>query len=60
MKSLRELATQVSRKADTEGTQISVAEVSRVQAVLFKILSELPTEEAFALVGKGIAKAKKK
>lgn len=57
---LNDLYAEVSRRADTTGTSINVAEVSRSLSLLFTVLSELPTEQALSLVGRGIDVAKGK
>lgn len=58
--SLKAAYDQVSRRADTDGTKINVTETYRVLSEFFVYLSRLPSDEAFQLVGKGIANAKKK
>jgi len=57
---LNDLYSEVSRRADTAGTQINVAEVSRSNSLLFLVLSELPIEQALTLVARGIEIAKSK
>ena len=50
----------VSRRTDTKGTQINVAETKRVMSEAFVVLAAMPSAEAFAIVAKGIAKANTK
>ena len=51
---LTELYNEVSRRADTEGTKINVAETKRVLSEMFGVLSELKTDEAVAVVAAGL------
>jgi hypothetical protein len=57
---LNDLYTEVSRRADTCGTHINVAEVSRVCAMLFTVLSDKTTEDVLMTVAHGITVAKTK
>lgn len=57
---LNELYSEVSRTADTEGTAINAADVSRVCASLFTVLAKLPTVEVLSLVAHGLNAAKQK
>ena len=56
---LKQFSEVVSKIADTEGTGISVAEVSRVQSCFFAVFSCLPASEANALFAKGLERAEK-
>ena len=51
---------EVSRKVDTEKTQIGVADTKRVLSEAFKVLASMPTAEAFDIVSKSIGNAAKK
>jgi hypothetical protein len=53
---LNDLANAVASKADTKGTAITVAEVKRVQSLLFGVLAKLPAAEAMALIARGLAR----
>jgi len=50
-----EFKNAVASEVDTEKTKIGVADVSRVHAVSWKILSELPTHKALELLAKLLA-----
>lgn len=51
---LNELYSETSRHADTQGTSLNVADVSRVCASLFSVMAKLPTVELLSLVAHGI------
>lgn len=51
---LSELYSEVSRRTDTAGTCINVAETSRVCSKLFEVLSSMPVEHAMILIGHGL------
>lgn len=57
---MNEFYNEVSRRTDTGGTQINVAETKRVLAIAFQVLAEMTTEDALDIVAKGVAKAAKK
>lgn len=54
---LNELANSVARQADTEGTQINVAEVKRCISILFKQLATQPAPVALCIVARGLEQA---
>lgn len=56
---MNEFYNEVSRRTDTGGTQINVAETKRVLAIAFQVLAEMSTKDALDIVAKGIAKATK-
>lgn len=51
---LTELYNEVSRRVDTKGTKINVAETKRVLSEMFCVLSDLNTDEAVAVVAAGL------
>lgn len=51
---------EVSRRTDTRGTKINVAETKRCLSEAFNLLAELPSEEAFLLVANGLKRNKAK
>lgn len=57
---LSEFQNEVSRRADTAGTKINVAETKRVLAVAFEVLGELDGVELLDVIAKGLAQAKKR
>ncbi|MEN1681333.1 MAG: hypothetical protein AAGJ46_17250 [Planctomycetota bacterium] len=57
---LTEFYNEVSRRVDTDKTQINVAECKRVLAEAFVVLSKMSAADATALVAKGIATGAKK
>ena len=57
---LTEMYNVVSRRADTAGTKINVAETNRVLSEMFGVLSELNTDEAVAVVAAGLKVSRKK
>ena len=57
---LSDFYNEVSRKTDTKGTAINVAETKRVLATAFDLLAELPAADAADVVAKGLAAAMKK
>lgn len=59
MKNLSEFYNAVSRKTDTKGTAISVADTKRVLSVAFEQLAIMSAAECNDVVAKGLAKAKK-
>ncbi|MCM2370658.1 hypothetical protein [Aporhodopirellula aestuarii] len=54
---LNDLYNEVSRKADTDGLKISVAETKRVLACFFDVLEDYKPAEAFDFVAKGLKRA---
>lgn len=56
---LNDLYNEVSRRTDTDGTKINVAETSRCCAALFKVLAECHTEDALRLIARGLEVARK-
>ena len=57
---INDFYNEVSRKVDTEKTQINAAETKRVLSEAFKILAAMPTAEAFDIISKSISNAAKK
>jgi hypothetical protein len=57
---LTELYNEVSRRTDTDGTQINVSETKRVLACFFDLLEDLTACEAAEIVAKGLQSAKKR
>lgn len=57
---LTEFYNEVARRADTDKTQINVAEVKRVLAVAFQVLNEQPPATVVDVVAKGLTAASKK
>ena len=57
---LTEFYNVVSRRTDTRGTKINVAETKRCLSEAFNLLAELPSDEAFALVANGLKRNKAK
>lgn len=53
---LQELYAEVSRRTDTDGTQINAADTSRVCAKLFEVLAEQAPPQLLQLVQMGIQK----
>lgn len=51
---LNEFYSEVSRRADTAGTQINVADVSRVCSKFFEVLNEMKTNDALVLIARGL------
>ena len=51
---LTELYNEVSRRSDTRGTKINVAETKRVLSEMFGVLAELDADEAVAVVAAGL------
>ena len=51
---LNDLANAVASAADTKGTAITVAEVKRVQSLLFAELAKLSAADALTLIAKGM------
>ena len=56
-RSLNEIYDKVAKKADTQGTHITVAETKRVLACFFDVLEDYSVEEAFDFVAKGLKRA---
>jgi hypothetical protein len=48
----KEFYAEVARHADTDGTKINAADVSRVLAVAFRLIGEMPATDQFALMAK--------
>jgi hypothetical protein len=57
---LTDFYNEVSRRTDTRGTKINVAETKRCISEAFNLLAEMPSEEAFALVASGLKRNKAK
>jgi hypothetical protein len=57
---LTEFYNEVSRRTDTNGTKINVAETKRCLSEAFLVLSKMSTGEALDLMAKGIKKASSK
>ena len=57
---LSEFYDEISRRTDTDKTQINVAETKRCLAVMFDVLEDLKPAEAFDLIAKGLAAAGKR
>ncbi len=57
---LNDFYNEVSRRADTDKTKITVSETKRVLSEAFKVLAELDAAPCLELLAKGIANAKKK
>jgi hypothetical protein len=57
---LTEMYNEVSRRADTAGTKINVAETKRVLSEMFGVLNELEADEAVAVVAAGLRVNRKK
>ena len=57
---VNEFYNEVSRKVDTDKTNIGVAETKRVLSEAFKVLAGLSTAVAFDVVARGIENADKK
>jgi len=55
--SLNDIYNKVAAKADTTGLKINVAETKRVLACLFDVLEDLPPDEAFDFIAKGLKRA---
>jgi len=51
---LNEFYSEVSRRADTAGTQINAADVSRVCSKFFEVLNEMKTNDALVLIARGL------
>jgi len=54
---LNDIYNQVSRKADTQGVKINVAETKRVLACFFDVLEDYKAVDAFDFVTKGLKRA---
>ncbi|TWT80526.1 hypothetical protein CA13_19710 [Planctomycetes bacterium CA13] len=54
---LSDIYNQVSRKADTKGVKINVAETKRVLACFFDVLEDYKPVEAFDFIAKGLKHA---
>lgn len=57
---LTQFYDEVSRRTDTGGTKINVAETKRVLSEAFIVLSTMPAGEVLALLAKGVQKAEAK
>lgn len=57
---LTEFYNEVSRRTDTKGTKINVAETKRCLSEAFVLLASLPSDEAFGLVANGVRRCKEK
>lgn len=59
---LADLCKEVSRRADTspKGSTITAPDCSRVVAVAFDVLAELPHSEALATISKALESAEKR
>lgn len=57
---ISEFYNEVARNADTDKTQITVAETKRVLSEAFKILAAMDATDATQLLGKALSAAKKK
>jgi hypothetical protein len=57
MPKLSDFYDAVSRRADTDGTKINVAETKRVLACAFDELAKLTASEAASVIAKGLEKA---
>lgn len=56
---LNDFYNEVSRRADTSGTKINVAETRRVLAMGFRVLAELDGPEMADTLAKALAQAQK-
>ncbi|TWT80174.1 hypothetical protein CA13_15870 [Planctomycetes bacterium CA13] len=54
---LNDIYDQVSRKADTQGVKINVAETKRVLACFFDALEDYRSADAFDFIAKGLKRA---
>ena len=54
---LNDVYNQVSRKANTQGVKINVAETKRVLACFFDVLEDYKAAEAFDFVTKGLKRS---
>ena len=57
---LSDLYNEVSRRTDTDGTKINVAETARCCASLFSVLAECEVDDALRLIARGLEVAKGK
>lgn len=57
---LSDFYNEVSRKTDTKGTAITVAETKRVLSEAFLLLAKMDAAEFADTVSKGVAQAKRK
>lgn len=57
---LTEIYNEVSRMADTKGTQINVAETKRVLATFFDVLEDCTALEAAQIINAGLSAASKR
>jgi hypothetical protein len=55
---LTELYSEVARRADTPNQKIDVTETSRVSSLLFRVLSEMPSDKMLMLIGHGLQVAR--
>jgi hypothetical protein len=56
---LSEIYEEVSQLTETKGTKINAAETRRVISAYHIVLANLDSDQAFQIVGKGIANARK-
>ena len=56
-RTLNDIYNEVSRRADTAGLAISVAETKRVLACFFDVLEDTSPADAFDFVAKGLRRA---
>lgn len=56
MRNLNDLATEVSRRADTAGLHVSAAEVKRVLSTTFTVLAQQPASVVLGLLSKWLTK----
>ena len=54
---LSDIYDQVSRKADTQGVKINVADTKRVLACFFDVLEDYKPVDAFDFITKGLKRA---
>ena len=57
---LTDFYNEVSRRTDTKGTKINVAETKRCLSEALNLLAEMSSDDAFALVASGLKRNKQK
>lgn len=57
---LNQIYNEVSRRSDTNGTKINVAETRRVLSEFFIVLSRLTLDDALHIVRQGLSRARDK
>lgn len=57
---LTDFYNEIARLADTDKTQINVADTKRVMACAFDVLAKMDANEALDTVAKGVATASKR